>query len=80
MLHEHGADEAEVSAYLERWGLMTPELAAHMIRFLHEPTSRTYVITYAAGHELCQRYVAGEPERFHRLLTEQVRVSDLRAA
>ena len=28
---------------------MTPELAAHMIRFFTEPTSRTYVITYPAG-------------------------------
>ena len=34
MLHDGGASEAEVRAYLERWGLMTPELAAHMIRFL----------------------------------------------
>jgi hypothetical protein len=77
MLHEAGASEADVRAYLERWGLMTPRLAAHLIRFLGEPTSRTYVITYPAGHELCSAYVAGEPERFHRLLTEQVRVRDL---
>ena len=48
-----------------------------MIRFLNEPTSRTYVITYPAGRELCRAYVAGEPERFRRLLTEQVRVRDL---
>ena len=65
------------SAYLERWGLMTPELAAHMIRFFTEPTSRTYVMNYPAGRELCRSYVAGEPERFRRLLTEQVRVRDL---
>ena len=77
MLHEAGASEAEVRAYLERWGLMTPQLAAHMIRFFNEPTSRTYVITYSAGRELCRPYVAGEPERFRRLLTEQVRVRDL---
>ena len=77
LLHEHGADEAEVRAYLERWGLMSPELSAHLIRFLHEPTSRTYVLTYPAGHELCESYVGGEPERFRRLLTEQVRVGDL---
>ena len=77
MLHEAGASEAETHAYLERWGLMTPELAAHMIRFFTEPTSRTYVITYPAGRELCRSYVAGEPERFRRLLTEQVRVRDL---
>jgi hypothetical protein len=77
LLHDRGVREAEVRAYLERWGLMSPELAAHMIRFFTEPTSRTYVLTYPAGHELCRWYVAGEPERFRRLLTEQVRVRDL---
>jgi hypothetical protein len=78
MLHDDGASEAEARAYLERWGLMTPQLAAHMIRFFNAPTSRSYVITYPAGRELCHSYVAGEPERFRRLLTEQVRVRDLR--
>jgi len=77
MLHEAGASKAEAHAYLERWGLMTPKLADHLIRFFTEPTSRTYMITYAAGRELCRSYVAGEPERFRRLLTEQVRVRDL---
>ncbi len=77
LLHDRGVSEAEVRAYLERWGLMTQQLAAHMVRFLGEPTSRTYVITYPAGRELCHAYVAGEPERFHHLLTEQVRVRDL---
>ena len=77
MLHDAGASKAEAHAYLERWGLMTPELAAHMIRFFTAPTSRTYVMTYPAGRELCRSYVAGEPERFRRLLTEQVRVRDL---
>jgi hypothetical protein len=77
MLYEGGADEDETRAYLERWGLMTPDFAAHMIRFFNEPTSRTYVITYPAGHELCRAYVASEPARLRRLLTEQVRVRDL---
>jgi hypothetical protein len=77
MLHEDGASEAEVRAYLERWALMTPEWSAHMIRFFGAPTSRTYVLTYPAGRELCRSYVAGEPKRFRRLLTEQVRVRDL---
>jgi hypothetical protein len=80
LLHERGASEAEVQAYLERWGLMNPKLASHLIRFLNEPTSRTYILTYAAGRELCREYVAGDPERFRRLLTEQVRVGDLLAA
>jgi hypothetical protein len=80
MLHEDGAGETEAQAYLERWGLMSSRLAAHLIRFLGEPTSRTYIVTYPAGRELCRSYVAGDPERFRRLLTEQVRVGDLHAA
>lgn len=77
MLHEEGASEAETKAYLERWGLMTPERAEHAIRFLNEPASRSYIITYHAGLELCRSYVAGKPERFRRLLTDQVRIGDL---
>ena len=50
-----------------------------MIRFLTAPTSRTYILTYSAGLELCSAYVAGDPARFRRLLAEQVRVSDLLA-
>jgi hypothetical protein len=80
MLHEDGASEAEVQAYLEHWGLMTPELASHMIRFITVPTSRMYAITYPAGRDLCRAYTTGEPDGFHRLLTEQVRVRDLREA
>jgi hypothetical protein len=77
MLHHAGASEAEAQAYIERWALLTPKLAAHLIRFMTEPTARTYVITYSAGLDLCRSYVAGESERFRRLLTEQVRVRDL---
>jgi hypothetical protein len=77
MLHEAGASEAEAHAYLERWGLETPEWAAHLVRFITEPAQRTYIHTYSTGRELCRSYVAGEPERFRRLLTEQVRVRDL---
>jgi hypothetical protein len=79
MLYEDGASEAETRAYLERWGLMTAERSAHLIRFLREPTSRSYVLTYAAGQELCERWVGGDLGRFRRLLTEQVRVGELLA-
>jgi hypothetical protein len=79
VLYEDGASEAETRAYLERWGLMTAERSAHLIRFLREPTSRSYVLTYAAGQELCERWVGGDLGRFRRLLTEQVRVGELLA-
>ena len=80
MLHDGGASETETHAYLERWALLTPEWADHMLRFFNEPTSRSYVITYAAGRELCRSYVAREAASFPRLLSEQVRVSELLAA
>jgi hypothetical protein len=77
MLYEAGASTAEAQAYIERWGLEAAEWAAHMVRFATEPTQRTYVLTYSAGLDLCRAYVAGDPARFRRLLTEQVRVRDL---
>ena len=52
-------------------------MSAHLIRFLQEPTSRTYIITYLAGRELTRAYVGAEIPRFGHLLTEQVRVGEL---
>jgi hypothetical protein len=79
MLYEDGKAEDEVRAYLERWALLDAELSAHAIRFLRGATARAYVICYSAGHELCAAYVADEPARFRRLLSEQVRVGELLA-
>jgi hypothetical protein len=77
MLHQDGASEAEAHAYLRRWALISEEIADHLIRFFTEPTSRSYVMTYPAGRDLCRAYVQDDPERFRTLLTEQVRVGDL---
>jgi hypothetical protein len=44
---------------------------------MKEPTSRTYMMNYPAGLRLCSSFVDGDPARFRRLLTEQVRVRDL---
>ena len=41
------------------------------------PESSPLGADYLAGRELCHSYVAGEPKRFRRLLTEQIRVRDL---
>jgi hypothetical protein len=77
LLHEGGASEADVLEYLQRWGLLSPTLAEHVLRFFKEPTSRTYILTYQAGRDLCRAYVGDDPARFRRLVTEQVRVRDL---
>jgi hypothetical protein len=80
MLYDGDASEEETQAYLERWEVIDAQLAAHMIRFFTEPTSRSYVVTYPAGRELCREFVTRETDGFRRLLTEQVRVGDLVAA
>jgi hypothetical protein len=77
LLYESGEEPAAVQAYIERWSLGTAEQAAHAIRFLQDPTSRSYVITYSAGRELARAYVNGDTERFRRLLSEQVRAREL---
>ncbi len=78
MLHEGDASPDEAREYLQRWALLAPDLAGHVVRFITEPSSRTYVIAYPAGLQLCRDFVAGDAGRFRRLLTEQLRVSDLR--
>ena len=80
MLHEEGASDEEIRAYMERWALMTPQISAHVLRFMNDPTSRTYIICYPAGRALCDAWVGEDGARFRRLLSEQVRVRDLVAA
>jgi hypothetical protein len=77
MLHERGASEDEARDYLLKWGLLGPELADHVVRFITDPSSRTYVVAYPAGLALCRDFVARDAGRFRRLLTEQLRVSAL---
>lgn len=78
MLHEGDASPDEAREYLQRWALLAPDLAGHVVRFITEPSSRTYVIAYPAGLQLCRDFMAGDAGRFRRLLTEQLRVGDLR--
>jgi hypothetical protein len=77
MIYEDGMSLDDARDYVQLWTLNTQEQAAQSIRFVTDPTWRAYVITYSAGRELCEAYVGGDPGRFRRLLTEQVRVSEL---
>ena len=79
LVHEDGASPEEAKRYVEQWRLVTPEYAEQSVRFVTDPTWRAYAITYTAGESLCKAYVAGDPARFRRLLTEHVRVGDLTA-
>jgi hypothetical protein len=78
MVYEDGASAEDAQRYIERWRLATPEQAQHTVRFFMDPTWRAYGITYDAGEELCRAYVGDDPLRFRRLLTEHVRIGELR--
>ena len=76
-LHEKGAEVAEVREYALHWSLKPPEIVDRMLAFAGDPVWRTYVSTYSDGLSLCRAFVAGEEERFARLLTEQLTPADL---
>jgi hypothetical protein len=72
LLHEDGADTDTVVAYLARWGLLPEPRARKSVEFLSDPTWRAYMTCYVEGLPLCRSYVAGDPTRFERLITEQL--------
>ena len=78
-LHAEGADEATVVDEVARWGLLPRARAAKAVEFLLHPTWRAYVFCYSEGLALCRRFVAGDPARFARLVTEQLTPADLGA-
>ena len=78
-LHEDGADPEAVVEEVARLALLPRERAAKSVEFLMDPTWRSYVSCYVEGLPLCRRFVDGRPERFARLITEQLLPGDLAA-
>ncbi len=78
-LHAEGADPELVVDDVARWGLLPRARAAKAVEFLLHPTWRAYVTCYVEGLRLCRRFVAGAPERFAELLSEQLVPADLAA-
>jgi hypothetical protein len=79
-LHEEGRPAEECVDYAVRWSLTTRARAEKSVQFLTDPTWRAYISCYVEGLPLCRRFVAGDPARFERLLTEQLVPADLVAA
>ena len=76
-LHEDGADPDVVVDEVARLGLLPRARALKAVEFLLDPTWRAYISCYVEGLPLCRSYVAGRPERFERLVTEQCVPADL---
>ena len=77
LINDDVADVDDAVAYLERWALLPRNRAEKMVEFLTDPTWRAYISCYVEGLPLCRRFVAGDPARFQRLLSEQLLPSDL---
>jgi len=75
-----GRPPDEVQRYLERWGLSTPDEAAHLLRFIQTPLFRSYIFNYATGHELLAPLLPGPDAaaNFRRLLSEPFTPSQVR--
>jgi hypothetical protein len=76
LLHDRGASEDDVVAFLQRWMLVPEARARQSLRFLSHPLWRAYTSTYVEGYRLLSAWLdarpAGQPlgERFVRLLDE----------
>lgn len=85
MLHDEGADEDTVVAYLQRWLLVPAPRARQMLRFLAHPLWRAYTSTYVEGYRLLHRWLEQAPDaedatrRYGRLLDEPLVPSAIRA-
>jgi len=79
MLHSDGRSQDEARDYLMRWALVSEHRPDQALRFIMDPMWRSYATTYADGYALCKDFVDGNPERFKRLLTEQLTPADLTA-
>jgi hypothetical protein len=77
MLHADGVSTDEAAEYLRRWELSSEDRAAKHVEFVTDRWGRAYIRTYTDGYDLCHRWVAGDPARFKRLLTEQLTPADL---
>jgi hypothetical protein len=80
LLHEDGRAVDDVIDYVARWALLPRPRAEKAVQFLTDPTWRAYVTCYIEGMPLCRRFVGGRPERFARLITEQLIPADLEEA
>ncbi len=78
-LHEDHADPEVVAEEISDLALTSIERARKSVEFLMDPTWRAYISCYVEGLPLCRRFVAGHPERFARLITEQCVPADLAA-
>lgn len=80
MLYDQNKGAAEISEYLQKYGLYTEKEAAHTLNFISDPLSSSYIFTYHVGHDLLEELFAdrNRDKYFARLLEEPVTPSQIR--
>jgi hypothetical protein len=79
MLLDEGKPDAEVIAFIMRWGLSNEDRATKSVAFAR--TYRSYVFNYSLGEDIVRRWIGTGPDRrarFYRLLDRPVVPSDLK--
>lgn len=76
-LHRDGRSIDDLTVDAARWLMVGRDRAAKSLQFISDPTWSAYVFCYAEGHRRCREFVAGDPQRFERLLNEQLTPADL---
>ncbi|MGZ4180087.1 MAG: hypothetical protein ACXVUL_05305 [Solirubrobacteraceae bacterium] len=77
MLLDDGRSPDEMRSYARRWALEDDEFVDSFVESLISDRWPAYESCYAEGLPLCRRFVGGDPERFRRLLREQLTPWDL---
>jgi hypothetical protein len=77
MLHADSRSREETRELALRWSLRPENEVDKALEFGLHPAWRSYVVVYEAGERLVRDWVAGDPARFRRLLTDQLTTADL---
>lgn len=77
LMHDRGMAPDDAIDYISRWAMTTTVRAAKSVEFLMDPTWRAYVFCYIEGLRRTRAYVGGDPDRFERLITDQIVPDDL---
>lgn len=72
MLDEDQIDRAGTRAYARRWLLEDDDYVNRVVENLYDRHWPPYESCYPEGLQVCRRFVGGDPDRFGRLLQEQL--------
>jgi len=80
MLYDQHKSTEEAEGYLRRYDLATEQVIKHLIRFVSDPLSRSYVFTYDMGYDLLEELftLKDRNKYFKRILEEPVTPSQIR--